>query len=150
MLTKELNTTKLVTVILLLVVLTSSLFARPIQTLGEKIKSGLTEKAARSLAMGIESENAGVKKSCIYFAGLYEIREVVGTLIKQLKKEPDPDTRILIALSLYKIGDKEALNAVEKLIKSDSDYKVKKMSSAILNQFKIDMSGKNSLSTINK
>jgi HEAT repeat protein len=67
-----------------------------------------------------------------------------------LKKEPDPNTRILIALSLYKIGDEQALNAVEKLMESDHDYKVKKMSSAILNQLKIDMSGKNSLSTINK
>ena len=150
MVTKELNTTKLVAVILLFVVLTNNLFAQPLQTLGEKIKSGVEEKFIQNLAMGIESENTGLKKSCIYFAGLYEIREVVGTLVKQLKKEPDPNTRILIALSLYKIGDEEALNAVEKLIESDHSYKVKKMSSAILNQFKIDISGKNSLSTINE
>ena len=148
MITKELNTTKLVSAILLFVLLTNNILAKPLCTLTEKVKSEFTEKAIRSLAMGIESDNIGVKKSCIYFAGLYEIRDVAWTLIKQLKNEQDPDTRILIVLSLYKIGDKEALNEVEKLVENDHDYKVKRMSSAILNQFKIDISDKNSLSTV--
>ena len=147
MIKKELNTTKLVSGILLFVLLTNNIFAKPLSTLTEEVSSRITEKAVRSLMMGIESDNTGLKKCCIYFAGLYEIRDVVWTLVDQLKRELDPDTRILIALSLYKIGDREGIQAVEKLIKNDSDYRVKKMSTAILNQFKIDVSGKNSLSS---
>ena len=148
MVAKEFKKTKLVVVILLSVLLTTNIIAQPLCNLGEKIKSGFTEKAVRSLAIGIESDNAGLKKSCIYFAGFYEIEEVVGTLVEQLKKESDPDTRILIALSLYKIGNKEALEAVEELAKSDYSSKVKRMSSAILNQFTIGSPDKNSLSAV--
>jgi hypothetical protein len=149
MMTKELNTTKLVSAILLFVLLTNNIFAKPLCNLTDKVTARITEKAVRSLAMGIESDNEGVKKCCIYFAGFYEIKDVVWTLVDQLKKEQDPDTRILIALSLYKIGDREGIQEVEKLIKNDPDYRVKKMSTAILNQFKIDALGNNSLSTSN-
>ena len=150
MLAKEFKKTKLVVVIVLSVLLTNNIIAQPLCTLAGNIKSGFTEKAVRSLAMGIESDNAGLKKSCIYFAGLYEIEEVVGTLVEQLKKESDADTRILIALSLYRIGNKEALDAVEELAKSDYSSKVKRISSAILNQFTIDSPEKNSISSIGK
>jgi HEAT repeat protein len=143
MLTGQYKKTKLVTVILLSVLLTTNVFAKPLHNLGEKIKSEIPKKYIQNLAIGIESENTGLKRSCIYFAGFYEIEEVVGTLIGQLKKETDADTRILIALSLYKIGSKEALEAFKGLVNNDHDSKVRKMSTKILNEFNVSSSEKN-------
>ena len=80
----------------------------------------------RNLAMGIETGNLGVRRSCIYFAGLYEIEKLVEPLVAQLTKEPDPNTRIFIALSLYKIGTKAAIIAVEDLVMNDVNPRVNK------------------------
>jgi len=67
-----------------------------------------------------------------------------------LRKETDADTRILIALALYKIGNKEGLDAIEELVNNDSNLRVRKMSYAILNQFKIDSDKTNTLSTLSE
>jgi HEAT repeat protein len=106
---------------------------------------------ARSIAdlkRGIQSENHGVKKSSIYFAGLYEIEESVEALAAQLEKEEDAQVRILIALSLYRIGNEKAISAVEKLAVADKDMKVRKMGTAILNQFGKDSSEKTNIISI--
>jgi HEAT repeat protein len=139
--------TKLVAVILLTVLLSNTVLAKPLCSLAEDVKEGINEKFIKNLAMGIESENTGVKVSCIYFAGFYGFEELVGSLVKQLKKEADADVRILIALSLYKIGDKEGIKAVEELVKSDYDLKVKRMAFSILNQLKIASPERNSITS---
>ena len=142
--TLEIRKTKLFIIVLLTALLSNTLFAQStFSVLVEELKSGVNEMYVLNLIKGIESDNAGLKKSCIYFAGLYEIKSTVDALVKQLQVVEDPDTRILIVLSLYRIGDKEGINAVEQLVKNDESPKVKKMSTAILNHFKIDATDKN-------
>ena len=72
-----------------------------------------------------------------YFAGKYRIAGVVETLVNQLKDEENPSNRILIALVLYRIGDKEGMNAVENLYKTDDNQRVKRMAHEIINAYSI-------------
>ncbi len=131
------NVVKLAAVVLTTVILMGNTFAENLLK-GDNTKTQKTEipvLMVKNLAMGIASDNLGLKRSCIYFAGFYEIEELVNPLVKQLKKEAEPGTRILIALALYKIGSDEAINAIEKLAENDSNPKVKRMGIAILNEF---------------
>jgi HEAT repeat protein len=142
--TLESKKTKLFVVILLAALLSNTLFANSsFSGLVEELESGIKKSFVLNLIKGMESDNDGLKKSCIYFAGLYEIKGTVDALVKQLQIVKDPDTRILIALALYKIGDKEGIKAIEQLVKDDESPRVKKMSAAILNQFKIEMADQN-------
>lgn len=93
-----------------------------------------------NLIMGITSDNPGLKKSSIYFAGKYQIEEVKEFLENELKTETDPNTKILIALSLFKIGDPQSIDFVEYLSKTESNRKVKNMFTAIVEEFELNNS----------
>lgn len=148
---REYKKAKLVIAVLLAVLMSNILFAQNLsQNTTKAANSGFTERAIKSLMVGIQSDNAGLKKSSIYLSGMYELDGVVETLISQLRKETDPDTRILIALALYKIGNKEGLDAIEELVKNDDNLKVKRISSAILNQFIINSSNAGNLNITKK
>jgi hypothetical protein len=139
----EYGKTKLVIIVLLTAFFSNTVFAQnTVSSLTENLESEFKKNAILSLKMGIENGNSGLKESCIYIAGFYEIEELVEPLVKQLEIIKDPDTKILIALVLYKIGNKEGLEAVEKLMTKDESPKVKKMSAAILNQLKVDQNKK--------
>ena len=99
--------------------------------------------AIENLKAGIKSDNEGLRRSSIYLAGKYRLANVVETLVNQLKDEDNPSNRILIALVLYRIGDKEGMNAVENLYKTDKNQKVRKMAHEIINAYTItnDYSG---------
>lgn len=92
--------------------------------------------ALENLLEGIKSDNNGVKRSSIYFAGKYRIAEAEETLIEQLKKEQTPENRILIALVLYKLQSEEGLLAVKNMAVSDTDEEVRRMSTHIYNEYK--------------
>lgn len=146
---REYKKAKLVIAVLLALLMSNIIFAQNLCKYTTKTaSSGFTERAIKSLMLGIESDNTGLKKSSIYIAGMYELDGVVEALIRQLQKESDPNTRILIALALYKIGNKEGLDAIEELVKNDDNLKVRKMSYAILNQFIIDSPKTNTLSSL--
>lgn len=113
------------------------LFAAP-SILPQSQQSELNPKFVSNLNVGIKSNNDGLRKSCIYFTGVYMIKECVPTLVEQLSKEKNPDVKILIALSLYRIGDENGIKAVEELAAYDLNYKVRKMGNAILSKFEKD------------
>lgn len=98
-------------------------------------QTGLKIYAVGNLIMGIESENQGVSRSSIYYAGLYRIPEAVKPLMERMRNEPDASTKILIALSLFRIGDPEGLDMVQLLAKEDLNPKVRRMCSAIYNEY---------------
>lgn len=87
-----------------------------------------SEYALDNLKSGINSDNIGVRKSSVYFAGKYRIAEAVSYLVERLKKEDEASVRLLIAYSLYEIKDAEGMKAVKELSLKDSDVKVKRMS----------------------
>lgn len=98
------------------------------------------ENAIGNLIMGITSDNPGLKKSSIYFAGKYQLEEVKDVLENQLKIEEDPNIKILIALSLFKIGDAKSIDFVENLTYSETNPKVKNMFTAIVEEFEANNS----------
>jgi hypothetical protein len=88
-----------------------------------------------NLAVAIQAENDGLRKSAVYLAGLYSLYEVVPVLVNQLEKENNADIKILIALVLYKMEDPAGMQAVEKLYSNSKDARVKRMAKAILNEY---------------
>jgi len=90
--------TKSVLVLILGMVLSSTLF--PQNTLSEFTKN---KYALDNLLMGIHSDNEGVRKSAVYFAGKYKVIESAEYLIEQLKKEENPGIKVLIALALFRL-----------------------------------------------
>jgi HEAT repeat protein len=137
MTTKINNAVKIIAVVLIAALLSGNVYAINLDI--NKFKKNLTteipEAFVKNLAAGLTSDCTGLKKSCIYFAGIYEIEGMVEPLVNQLAKETDPGIRVLIALALYKIGTPDAIKAIEKLVKNDLDPKVKKMGIALLNEF---------------
>jgi hypothetical protein len=95
-----------------------------------------TENGIANLITGIKSDNLGLRKSAIYLAGLYGISETVPALIDQLKKEENAEVKVLTALVLYRLEDPRGIEAIENLYKYDENTHVKRMSKAILDEFK--------------
>jgi hypothetical protein len=128
------KTTRFLTAILLAAALTGSVFAQK-----NSIKDVTTNKyALQNLVAGIHSDNTGLKRSSIYFAGKYRIAETEDVLIAQLKEEKVPSTRILIALVLYEMGSEEGLIEVKKLSMNDKDAKVRRMATQIYNEYLVN------------
>jgi HEAT repeat protein len=124
------KTTRFLTAVLLMALLIGSGYAQK-----NSIKDVTPNKhALENLVAGIHSDNTGVKRSAIYFAGKYRIAEAEDALITQLKQENDPSTRILIALVLYEMGSEEGLLEVKDLSLNDEDLKVRRMASQIYNE----------------
>lgn len=105
-----------------------------LQAQSNKYKN-VTQQSIETLKQGIKSDNPGLRKSSIYMAGLYKIDEAVDALTAQLSKEKNPGTRILIALSLYNIGDPEGMEAVKDLANRDGDKEVKRMSTVLYRDY---------------
>ena len=130
------NSNQTLSVVLLLVVfLLSTVAIAQKQSIGNVTTN---EHALKNLIAGIQSENKGVKRSSIYFAGKYQIAEVEDVLIRQLHVERDASTRILISLVLYEMGSTEGLLAVQQLAQNDDSKRVRSMAKQIYNEYLIN------------
>ncbi len=130
------NSNQTLSVVLLLVVfLLSTVAIAQKQSIGNVTTN---EHALKNLIAGIQSENKGVKRSSIYFAGKYQIAEVEDVLIRQLHVEKDASTRILISLVLYEMGSTEGLLAVQQLAQNDDSKRVRSMATQIYNEYLIN------------
>lgn len=89
----------------------------------------------QNLITGIQSENTGLRRSAIYLAGKYRIAEVNSVLIEAMKAEIDPSTRILIALSLYNIGEVSGMEAILNFSHIEKDAKVKRMLTSLYQEY---------------
>ena len=128
------RTTRYLTVVLLAAVLMGNGFAQK-----NSIKDVTDSKyALENLVVGIQSDNTGLKRSSIYFAGKYRIAETEDALIAQLKAEKNPSTRILIALVLYEMGSEKGLLEVKNQSLTDEDAKVRRMCLQIYNEYLVN------------
>jgi HEAT repeat protein len=93
--------------------------------------------ALDNLLAGIRSDNEGVRRSSIYYAGKYKIAEAEQALIEQLRIEPNPGTRTLIAFVLYELGSEEGLGEIKKLAFGDVDPQVRRMSSHLIHEYHV-------------
>jgi hypothetical protein len=96
--------------------------------------------ALQNLEMGIQSENAGVRESSIYFAGHYRFIDAEDALIKQLKVEKDSDIKVLIGLALFRMNSEKGMNELQRLASSDENPRVRRMSYAIYNEYLVNNS----------
>lgn len=124
--------TKVLTMLLVLILLSGSV------TKGQNVtaESKKYKRMIENLIVGIQSENEGTKRDCIYFAGRYEFVEAVDALIDLLKQEKNPKNKALIALALYRIGDNRGIQAVYEATLSETDAKVKRTYTAIVAEYK--------------
>ena len=100
----------------------------------------LNKNAIGNLKNAIQSDNAGLRKSGIYFAGKYGASELSELLLEQLKIEDRPELRILIVRVLFIIDDQKYINNIYDLAISDTHPKVRKMASAIYSVMNINNS----------
>jgi len=122
--------------IILTVTFLAALFLSSVNAQTQSINEITSNKyALKNLVAGIHSDNLGVKRSSVYFAGKYKIAETEDELISQLKQEEDPSTRILIALVLFEMGSEEGLNEVKDISMNDEDSKVRRITTQIYNDY---------------
>ena len=74
---------------------------------------------------GVQSDNNGLKASCIYFIGKYRILEANSQLMEEIANTENEDLKILIAWSLYRIGDDSCIKKLEQIAFSDESANLK-------------------------
>jgi len=106
------------------------------QNLNHNFGFSFSSIAVSNLINGINSSNAGLSKSSIYFAGLYKVHEASSTLVKILTdRTRDRWIRVYAALSLYNIGETGAYNEIQKLAANEDDLKVRNICAAIYAEY---------------
>ena len=136
---QNLTSTKflLLAVFTIILVSSSNISAQKTESQKAKVvieKYELSGNAVKSLIKGIQSENEGLKKDAIFFAGEYKLDATVDYLIAELQKSKNPEMRILIVLSLHKIGNPIAIDYIKEIVKSEPNKNVKNMFSKIKNK----------------
>ena len=98
-------------------------------------KNYFRDKEVENIIVGIKSDNNGLMRSSIYFAGKYKIEETVDALFEVLDEESEPSNVILIAFSIYEIGDTNALMKLIETANNSESASVKNMLIAIATQY---------------
>ncbi len=102
----------------------------------ENPSNNFDSKTIQNFVMGINSENLGLCKSSIYYAGYYRIEGTVESLIKVLNdNSKKPCLRILAAVSLFRIGDARGIRAIRDVVQFDRIKSVKTKCSEIYNSY---------------
>ena len=104
----------------------------------------------KSLLMGVNSENYGLRTSSAYMLGELEFLESVIPLMKMLRNEENEEARIMAAVSLFKIGDARGIFAVKQAIRFDDSERVRKMCEKIYNTFRFEHSDAQNLLLLSK
>ena len=85
----------------------------------------LPDIAIVNILNGIESDNYGVKMSCIYYAGKYKIKEVSQNLVEEIKSSGDDELCQMLVWSLYQIGNDSCCEELQTFVKNHSSEKLK-------------------------
>ncbi|GJQ64574.1 MAG: hypothetical protein SCALA702_36270 [Melioribacteraceae bacterium] len=102
--------------------------------------ANFTEKSIGNLEMGISSDNYGLKRSSIYFAGKYRVAEVADVMLDEMKRSDDVNIKCLMAVALYQIKDDHAMEYIVKLSRYASDSKLRKTCKAIAELYTVEKS----------
>ncbi|MDQ7816206.1 MAG: hypothetical protein RDU14_04220 [Melioribacteraceae bacterium] len=114
-----------------LTVVTTSIYANQ----PDELKCKNKKAAVAMLIEGIKSDNAGLMKSAVYLAGKYRVEAAVPVLIQKLNSDLDDNCKVLIALSLFMIGNEDGIEAIFKLSKGDPNNHVSQMCGEIYKEF---------------
>lgn len=85
----------------------------------------LSDIAIVNILNGIQSDNNGVKMSCIYFAGKYRIIDVSEDLVKEMKKSDNDELCQMLVWSLYQIGDEKCCQELKSIIENHPSEKIR-------------------------
>lgn len=94
-----------------------------------KVKKRVTEDMIEeSLLTGAKSSNEGLKISSAYYLGETKSSTAVIPLMAILRDDPNPQARVMAALSLFKIADERGIFLIKNIAnKDDENETVKKM-----------------------
>jgi len=96
-----------------------------------------TENEIKNLVSAIQSENEGLKTSAIYFAGYYKLNHTVPIMLECFPKESEKN-KVLIALTLYQIGEEGGLTKLMQLSDKERNRRVRNMCKAVMEQYQKD------------
>ena len=85
----------------------------------------LPDIAIVNILNGIQSDNHGVKISCIYFAGKYKIVEVSQYLVEAMKNSDNDELCQMLVWSLYQIGDESCCKKLKTIIENHPSEKIR-------------------------
>lgn len=91
-----------------------------------------------NLIKGVKSDNSGLQTSCAYFLGEMKSGKALIPLLKLVKHGATEESRIIAALSLYKIHSKIGMCQLNGLAKSDKSELVRKVFERICKKYKCD------------
>ncbi|MCK9211229.1 MAG: hypothetical protein M0P61_10375 [Ignavibacteriaceae bacterium] len=100
-------------------------------------KAVLAENHMQNLIMAVKSDNDGLKRSGIYWAGYYKVEKMVPLLVEEFTHESSKN-KILIALSLYQMGEDSCIIKLMELSKDERNFEVKRICNAVVEQYQID------------
>jgi hypothetical protein len=85
----------------------------------------LPQIAIKNYLLGAQSDNEGLKVSCIFFLGKYRVLEANSQLIEEIGNTEDLNLKVLIAWSIYMIGEESGLDKLEELALSNESLDLK-------------------------
>jgi len=95
----------------------------------------ITPEQSVNLITGINSDNNGLIKSSIYYAGKYKAKAAVESLIKVLEKSGNSEHRILAAYALHEIGALSGYAVIAKIAEEEEDFLVRTESKILYGKF---------------
>lgn len=110
-----------------LVIILAIIFFTSSQNFGQAVKRELTKTDVSNLLICMKSDNDGIRRCGVYFAGFYKVEETVIPLMAILYEDECEEIRMLAARSLCNIGDARGLFAVKQAVKFNDCDKVKQL-----------------------
>ena len=125
--------------LMLLLILSSTGFS---QEFNDNID--IPDYAKMNFLNGISSDNPGLKASSIYYAGRYELSGASAMLVEELKKSKEEKLSLLIAWSIYRIGDECCMDQLKKYAGNNSSKRLKEFCAHLEQQKKFELAFENS------
>jgi len=91
-----------------------------------------------NLLIGIKTNNTGLQTSCAYFLGEMKSDRAMIPLLKLVTNGETEESRIIAALSLYKIESKIGMYRIKQLIKSENSELANNVFKRIYNVYRSD------------
>ena len=100
-----------------------------------EINIKLNNNDIENLRTALLSDNEGLRKSGVYFSGLYKVEELAGELIKILDSDNKENIRIAAAYSLYQMNIDESINVIRKASTENTNSRVRRICNALYSHF---------------
>ncbi|MHC1739045.1 MAG: hypothetical protein AB9882_13650 [Ignavibacteriaceae bacterium] len=101
----------------------------------ESIRVFSNKYAIDNLSAGIHGDNLGVKKACIYYAGLYKVNQVFDDLAEVLCENQDDAISKLTILAMYRIDASRTVDFLKDFAKHCDNLKMKSFCFQVVKDF---------------